>query len=95
MLRSRQCFSYTEVEDHCRNWDWVAEYYRKDYHVIAPDLRGHGDSQWMIGGAYNQIDYVYDIAQLIHQKKMEDVIIMGHSLGAQSHSFTQRCILRT
>ena len=67
--------------DHCRNWDWVAEYYRKDYHVIAPDLRGHGDSQWMIGGAYNQIDYVYDIAQLIHQKKMEDVVIMGHSLG--------------
>ena len=35
----------------------------------------------MIGGAYNQIDYVYDIAQLIHQKKMEDVVIMGHSLG--------------
>ena len=67
--------------DHCRNWDWVAEYYRKDYHVIAPDLRGHGDSQWMIGGAYNQIDYVYDIAQLIHQKTMEDVVIMGHSLG--------------
>ena len=30
--------------DHCRNWDWVAADLRRDYHVIAPDLRGHGDS---------------------------------------------------
>ena len=55
--------------DHCRNWDWVAEQFRDDYHIIAPDLRGHGDSQWMVGGAYSQIDYVYDIAQLLRQKK--------------------------
>ena len=67
--------------DHCRNWDWVAERFRDDYHIIAPDLRGHGDSQWMLGGSYNQIDYVYDIAQLLHQKKMTPVTIVGHSLG--------------
>ena len=29
--------------DHCRNWDWVAARLRDRYHVIAPDLRGHGD----------------------------------------------------
>lgn len=67
--------------DHCRNWDWVAEQFRDDYHIIAPDLRGHGDSQWMVGGAYSQIDYVYDIAQLLHQKKMTPVTVIGHSLG--------------
>ncbi len=67
--------------DHCRNWDWVAERLRDDYHIIAPDLRGHGDSQWIIGGSYNQIDYVYDIAQLLNQKKMTPVTIIGHSLG--------------
>ena len=67
--------------DHCRNWDWVAEKFRNDYHIIAPDLRGHGDSQWMIGGSYNQIDYVYDIAQLLHQKEMSPVTVIGHSLG--------------
>lgn len=68
--------------DHCRNWDWLAENLSKDYHVIAPDLRGHGDSQWMIGGTYNQVDYIYDIAQLIHQKEMTPVTIISHSLGA-------------
>ena len=51
--------------------------------IIAPDLRGHGDSQWMVGGAYSQIDYVYDIAQLLRQKQMSPVTIIGHSLGVQ------------
>ena len=67
--------------DHCRNWDWVAEDLCGDYHIIAPDLRGHGDSQWMLGGGYHQIDYVYDIAQLLHQTKMTPATIIGHSLG--------------
>jgi len=67
--------------DHCRNWDWVAEALCDDYHIIAPDLRGHGDSQWMIGGGYNHVDYVYDIAQLLHQTKMNPVTIISHSLG--------------
>ena len=22
--------------DHCRNWDWVAEQFRDDYHIIKP-----------------------------------------------------------
>ncbi|MEM7254711.1 MAG: alpha/beta hydrolase [Pseudomonadota bacterium] len=67
--------------DHCRNWDWVAEALRDDYHIIAPDLRGHGDSQWLLGGTYTLTDYVYDIAQLLHQTKLTPVAIIGHSLG--------------
>ncbi len=67
--------------DHCRNWDWVAEDLRKDYHIIAPDLRGHGDSQWMVGGTYLTNDYVYDIAQLIHQQKLAPLKILAHSYG--------------
>ena len=67
--------------DHCRNWDWVAEALRDDYHIIAPDLRGHGDSQWMLGGSYSISEYVYDIAQLLHQTKLTPVTIISHSLG--------------
>jgi pimeloyl-ACP methyl ester carboxylesterase len=67
--------------DHCRNWDWVAERLRDQYHIIAPDLRGHGDSEWALGGGYNEINYVYDIAQLVLQKKMQPVTIIAHSLG--------------
>ncbi len=67
--------------DHCRNWDWVAERLRRDWHILAPDLRGHGDSQWLTGANYGMIDYVYDLAQLVHQKKLAPVTIIGHSLG--------------
>ena len=67
--------------DHCRNWDWVAERLRDRFHIIAPDLRGHGDSDWTTGGSYNEVNYIYDIAQLVHQKKMAPVSLIAHSLG--------------
>ncbi|MEJ0065782.1 MAG: alpha/beta fold hydrolase [Caulobacteraceae bacterium] len=56
--------------DHCRNWDWVAEDLRRDYHIIAPDLRGHGDSAWSTSGDYSMNAFVYDLAQLIHQQRL-------------------------
>lgn len=67
--------------DHCRNWDWVAERLRSKWHVIAPDLRGHGDSEWSRSGNYSMIGYIYDLAQLIHQLKLAPVTIVAHSLG--------------
>ena len=69
--------------DHCRSWDWVALALRDRYHVIAPDLRGHGDSQWMIGSGYAMIDHVYDLAQLIRQQELAPVTLLGHSLGGR------------
>ena len=67
--------------DHCRNWDWVAERLADRYHIVAPDLRGHGDSEWAEGAGYGELHYVYDIVQLVHQKKMAPVTIIAHSLG--------------
>ncbi|MBI1845663.1 MAG: alpha/beta hydrolase [Candidatus Rokubacteria bacterium] len=67
--------------DHCRNWDWTAGALREDWHVIAPDLRGHGDSQWSPDGSYTMAGYIYDLAQLIHQQRLAPVTIVAHSLG--------------
>ena len=67
--------------DHCRNWDWVAEDLRRDYHIIAPDLRGHGDSAWSTSGDYSLNAFVYDLAQLIHQQHLAPCRIVAHSLG--------------
>ena len=67
--------------DHARNWDWVARALRDDYHVIAPDLRGHGDSEWTRGGNYMIQEFVLDIAQLIKTLDLDPVTLVGHSLG--------------
>jgi pimeloyl-ACP methyl ester carboxylesterase len=67
--------------DHCRNWDWVALAFRERYHVIAPDLRGHGDSDWAVGSPYAMIDYVVDLAQLINALSAQPLTLIGHSLG--------------
>lgn len=67
--------------DHCRSWDWVAEELCRDWHVIAPDLRGHGDSAWSPEGHYGMDAFVYDFAQLVHTLGHEQVTIVAHSLG--------------
>ena len=67
--------------DHCRNWDWVARRLRNDFHVIAPDLRGHGDSAFSPSGDYSMNAFLYDIAQLIHQQGLAPLRIVAHSMG--------------
>lgn len=68
-------------QDHCRSWDWAARELQDDWHIIAPDLRGHGDSDWSPDGSYSLTHYVYDLAQLIHQLKLAPVNIVAHSMG--------------
>ncbi|MET0377203.1 MAG: alpha/beta hydrolase [Rhizorhabdus sp.] len=67
--------------DHARSWDWIARALRQEWHIIAPDLRGHGDSAWSPDGAYTMPYFICDLAQLIHQQGREPVTIVAHSLG--------------
>jgi len=67
--------------DHSRNWDPLVAQLHRDWHIIAPDLRGHGDSQWASDGQYSMAAYIYDLTQLIHQQQLAPVTLIGHSLG--------------
>ena len=67
--------------DHARSWDWTAEQLRDDWHVVAMDHRGHGDSEWVSDGNYMAGDMVYDLAQLVHQLGVGPVTIVSHSMG--------------
>ncbi len=68
--------------DHCRSWDWVAQELRHDWHVICPDLRGHGDSSWAPDGNYDLNAMVYDFTQLVHTLGYDRVSIVAHSMGS-------------
>ena len=50
--------------------------------MIAPDLRGHGDSAWIgAGGYYHFMDYVADLDDVIGRLARSRVILVGHSMG--------------
>jgi pimeloyl-ACP methyl ester carboxylesterase len=67
--------------DHCRNWDAIARELQPHFHVVAPDLRGHGDSEWAKGSSYSLADHVYDLTRLIRGAGLQDAAIVGHSMG--------------
>ena len=66
--------------DHGRSWDVIARALQPHYHVLAPDLRGHGDSEWTRGGSYSLTEYVYDLSRLVRSLARPATII-GHSMG--------------
>lgn len=67
--------------DQKRSWDRVAARLAKTYRVIAFDLRGHGQSDWVSDGDYGVMDHVYDLTSLVDALKLERFTLLGHSLG--------------
>ena len=67
--------------DHARSWDRFAAGLKKDYRVIAPDLRGHGDSEWVSDGEYHAMDMIYDFANFFDALELPPCPVIGHSFG--------------
>lgn len=68
-------------EDHNRNWDRLVERLYPHFEIVAPDLRGHGESDWVDGSAYNMSGLVLDIANLVEHLAWDQFAMIGHSLG--------------
>jgi len=62
------------------NWSTVAEYFCDQFHIVAPDLRGHGDSDKPQTG-YRLRDFTGDIRWLIHNLELRKPAYVGHSWG--------------
>jgi pimeloyl-ACP methyl ester carboxylesterase len=64
-------------------FDHLAPHFSKDYHVMAVDMRGHGDSGWSAEGAYLVEDYVKDIESMAAQLGLRNIVIWGNSTGGR------------
>jgi pimeloyl-ACP methyl ester carboxylesterase len=65
------------------NFDHLAAHFSGRFHVIAVDMRGHGDSAWDESGAYLVEDYVKDVESLIGLLGLRNVVLWGNSTGGR------------
>ena len=64
-------------------FDHIAPHFTGKYHVMAIDMRGHGDSGWDPKGAYLVEDYTRDIEAFAEQLHLRNIVIWGNSTGGR------------
>ncbi|MBV8492095.1 MAG: alpha/beta fold hydrolase [Alphaproteobacteria bacterium] len=50
-------------------------------HIIAMDVRGHGESAWSPDGAYQYADQAGDLAAFVDQLGIDRFVLIGTSMG--------------
>lgn len=66
---------------HAHWWNHIAPILAEHYHVVALDLRGHGDSSWVVPPAYEIENYVGDLEEIFAALHLDSPVVIGHSLG--------------
>ncbi len=69
------------IRDHSRSWDWTANALAGSYRIYAPDLRGHGNSDWVAPHGYTLAEYGLDLADIVAALGLERFAVVGHSFG--------------
>ena len=64
-------------------WDDFAPRVAAAYHVLALDLRGHGDSDWDPEHRYDYNNHVADLEAITAQQGIERMVLVAHSLGGR------------
>lgn len=60
----------------------VSDEMQARFHIVAPDMRGHGDSDRIgPGGYYHFLDYVADLRSFVGKVARGTVSMVGHSMG--------------
>jgi len=63
-------------------WQGIVPYFQEDYHLILPDLRGHGRSDKPQKG-YHIDELAHDVIMVMKNLQIERTYIVGSSLGAE------------
>ena len=66
------------------SWDFVSLALSDDYHILALDQRGHGDSDWAPEGDYSIEAYQGDIDGFVEATGLDSFVLIGHSMGGRN-----------
>jgi esterase len=69
---------------HAHTWDTFARALCDEFHVLALDQRGHGDSDWAGDGAYTVDDHAGDISAVHGRLMLGPVVLIGLSMGGRN-----------
>src|SRR5262245_21500069 len=64
-------------------FDHIAPRFTDRFHVVAVDMRGHGDSAWDPKAAYLVEDYTKDLEALVVELKLRNLTLWGNSMGGR------------
>lgn len=72
------------IAQQAHSWDFISLSLSDNYHVIALDARGHGDSAWPVDGDYSLETFQQDLDKFIEKVGLKDFVVIGHSLGGRN-----------
>ena len=58
-----------------------ARRFRDRFHIVALDVRGHGESAWSPSGAYTYRDQADDLAAFVYRLGLGQFVLLGTSMG--------------
>lgn len=72
------------LRGHSHSWDDVSTRFYQDYHVLALDQRGRGDTEWAPGGDYSSDAFVADLEGFCDALSLDTFTLVGHSMGGRN-----------
>lgn len=72
------------LRGHAHSWDDVSAAVCQDFHVMALDQRGRGETDWATDGDYSTDAYVADLDGFAKALGLDKFILMGHSMGGRN-----------
>ena len=72
------------LRGHRHSWDDFSALVCKDFHVMALDQRGRGESDWAPDGDYSTDAYVADLAGFNEALGLNKFTLVGHSMGGRN-----------
>ena len=66
------------------SWDFISLALSDEFHVLALDQRGHGDSDWAPEGDYSIEAQQGDIDGFVKALGLDGFVLIGHSMGGRN-----------